>query len=89
MVDLDNSDLDGNANEGDKGDEAEFAAILKTGKTSTLSLHNSFDILNEEDELPFGETRQAKLESNHISNGELFEKPKMIEKGPKDIVNLT
>jgi len=40
MVDLDNSDLDGNAKEGHKGDEAAFATTLKTGKTSNLFMHN-------------------------------------------------
>lgn len=57
LVELDNSDLDGNAMEVDKGDEAAFAANLKTSKTSNLFMHNSFDILNEEDTLNFGEAR--------------------------------
>lgn len=60
MVDFDTFDLQETTKEGDKGDEAENAAF---------SLHNSFEILNEDDELPIGEARHAELVGHHISNG--------------------
>lgn len=73
MVELDNSDLDGNAMEVDKGDEAAFAATLKTSKTSNLFMHNSFDILNEEDTLNFGEARQpAMSQGANLINKQIF-----------------
>lgn len=88
-VDLDTSDQEETAEEGDRGDVDEIAAILKIGTSSTLSLHNSFDISNEDGELPIGEARQAELEANHIPNGELIEKPVMFDIGPKELANLT
>jgi len=70
VVDLGRSDHDVTSKEGDTRDAAEIAAIPKIGTSSTISHHNSFDILNEDGEIPFEEARQAKLVVNHIPNGE-------------------
>jgi len=83
-VDLVTSDPEETNKEGGKGDEAETAAILKVGAYSTLSLHNSFEILNEDDELPLGEARQAELESQNIPNGEILKQPEMDDNGPRN-----
>jgi len=52
-------------------------------------LHNSFEVLNEDGEIPLGEAMQDELVANHIPIGELIDKPEMIDKGPTEIVNLT
>jgi len=103
MVDLNTSEPEEITKEGDKGDEPEIAGILKIGTSSTLSLHNSFDILNEDGELPIGEARQAELEASHIPNAshaldptldchflsvELSENPDKKDKGYTDLVIL-
>lgn len=59
LINLDNSDHEQVTKEGDNVDKAEIAAIQKSDDTSTLSLHNSFEILNEESELPSGEAKLA------------------------------
>lgn len=45
--------------EGGDMDVPEIAAIQKSGNSSTLSLHNSFDLLHEESELPSGKAHLA------------------------------
>jgi len=54
IVDLVTSDPEETNKEGDKGDEADIVAIPKVGTSETLSLYNSFAILNEDGELPMG-----------------------------------
>jgi len=80
---LDNSEQEGLNKEGDNVDVPEFAAIQKKGDPSTLSLHNSFDILQEDSELPSGEAELADKEPNHISNATLLESTEIVEKVSK------
>ncbi|RHN52018.1 hypothetical protein MtrunA17_Chr6g0475801 [Medicago truncatula] len=89
MVNLGSPDEDVTSKEGNTRDEAEIAAISKIGTSSTSSLHNTFDILNDDRELPLEEARQAVLVANHIPNGEFIEKPEMFDNGITTNVDLT
>lgn len=85
---LDNSDKEGLNKEGDNVDVPETATIQKSGNFSTWSLHNSFDTLHEECELPSGETQLAYKDPNHNSNDTLSESATIIDKVSKEIVCL-
>jgi len=74
---------------GDKGDEFVVAATPKFGEPSTLSLHNTFSILNEESVIPSEEARLADNEPFQNSNGEFIENLALFDTGSKETVNLT
>lgn len=58
-IDLNTYEQDGFNEGGGNGEVPEIAALQKRGDSSTLPLHNSFDILHEDCELPQGEARQT------------------------------
>ena len=74
---MDKSDHEELNKEGENVDVPESAAIQKSVDSSTLSLHNSFDLLHEDGELPLGE---EKLDPNHISADDLFESAEIVDK---------
>jgi len=57
--------------EGTNVDVAEVAAIQKNGDSSTLVLHNSFELLVADCELPSGEARLGDKDLTHLSNDRL------------------
>jgi len=85
---LDNSDQKGPNNEGGNADVLEIATTQRRGDSSTLSLHNSFDILHEDSELPLGEVMLADKDTNHNSIVELVESTVIIDQVSKEIVHL-
>jgi len=87
-VDLNNSNHEGLSKEGCVVDVAEIAATQKSGNSSTPPLHNSFDLLLEDGELPSGEVRLADKDPNHISNVTLLESAEIVDKVSKEIVSL-
>lgn len=88
LINLDNSDHEQVTKEGDNVDEAEIAAIQKSDDTSTLSLHDSFEILNEESELPSGEAKVADKDTCRISNDDIFGDSEIVDKIFKEGVSL-
>jgi hypothetical protein len=80
---LDNSEQEGLNKDGDNVDVPEIAAIQKRGDPSTLSLHNSFDILPVDSELPSG-AKLADKEPDHISYASLLESAEIVEKVSKE-----
>lgn len=62
--------------------------IQKKGDSSTLPLHNSFDILLEESEPPLGEAMLADKDTNHNSTVDLVESTDIVDQVSKEIVLL-
>lgn len=86
---LDNSDQDVLNKEGDSVDMPEIAAIQESLNSPTLSLHNSFDLLYEESELPSGETQLVNKDPNQISNVTLVDSAEIVDKVSEEIVSLS
>jgi len=85
---LDNSDQEGLNKEGGNVNVPEIAAIQKRGDSSTLSLHNSFEILHEDSVLPLGEAMLADKDTNHNSTVDLAKSTDIIDQVSKEIVHL-
>lgn len=88
VFELNFSDQEGPSKEGGSVDVAEIVAIQKGVDPSTLTLLNSFDLLQEDSELPSGEVKLADKDPNHISNVTLLESAEIVEKVSKEIVSL-
>ncbi|RHN63194.1 hypothetical protein MtrunA17_Chr4g0055681 [Medicago truncatula] len=86
---MDNSDQEGLNKEGGNMDVPEIATIQKSGNSSTLSLHNSFDLLHEESELPSGEAQLSDKDLNHISKVTLIDSAEIVDKVSEEIVSLS
>jgi len=61
-------------------DVPEIAAIQKRGDSSTLSLHNSFEILHEDSELPLGEAM--------LTDKDLVDSTDIVDQVSKEVVLL-
>jgi len=69
-------------------DVAEIAAVQKGVDPSTLPLQNSYDLLQDDCELPSEKERLADMDSSHISNDTLLESAKIVDKVSGEIVSL-
>jgi len=86
--DLNTSDQEGFNEGGGTTEVPEIAALQKSGDSSALPLHNSFDILHEDCELPQGEAMLTDKDSHHNSNDTLNESAAIMDKVSKEIVCL-
>jgi len=84
----DNSDQERLNKEGGTVDEAVIAATQKSKDSLTLRLHNSFDLLHDDRELPSGEVMLVDTETNHISKDTLLKSAEIVDEVSKEIVIL-
>ena len=89
LVDVNKSAQQGLYTEGGKVDEAETVAVQKSRDSLSLPVHNSFDMLHDECELPSGEVMLVNNETNPVSKVTLVDSAEIVNKVSEEIVSLS